>query len=156
MIMRKYTLLGNARFYKPGEPMQPVSLPHTWNALDGQDGGNDYFRGVCRYEIDLPTPSPNKRQYIEFRAANHVASVWCNGVRLGVHKGGFSTFRFDLTKTMQPEKNILTVEVSNEVCDVYPQMADFTFFGGLYRNVYFVEVNESHFDLLKDGTEGVL
>ena len=153
--MRKYTLLTNARFCKPDEAMQVVSLPHTWNAFDGQDGGNDFFRGVCRYEIDLPAPSPDKRQYIEFRAANHIATVWCNGVMLGTHKGGFSTFRFDLTQVMQPENNILMVEVSNEPCNVYPQMADFTFFGGLYRNVYFVETNESHFDLLKDGTEGV-
>ena len=87
--MRKYTLLSHARFAKHGEEMRSVMLPHTWNALDGQDGGGDYYRGLCTYELDLPDPSPGKRQYIEFRGANHVASVWCNGHELGTHRGGF-------------------------------------------------------------------
>ena len=25
---------------------EAVSLPHTWNAADGMEGGNDYFRGT--------------------------------------------------------------------------------------------------------------
>ena len=153
--MREYTLLTEAKFSKPQTPAQQVALPHTWNALDGQDGGGDYFRGKCKYEICLPSPTKGKRQFIEFQAANHVASVCCNGVALGIHKGGFSTFRFELTNAMKFENNVLTVEVSNAVCDVYPQQADFTFFGGLYRKVYFLELNDAHFDLMKDGTQGV-
>ena len=153
--MRSHTLLPHARFSKAGEALQNITLPHTWNVLDGQDGGGDYHRGVCTYEIDLPAHTPGKRQYVEFRGANHVATVWCNGRELGTHKGGFSTFRFELTTALKPENNLLTVKVSNEVCDVYPQEADFTFFGGIYRDVYYVEVEDAHFDLLKDGTEAV-
>ena len=74
---------------------------------------------------------------------------------MGTHKGGFSTFRYDLTPAMLPEGNVLTVVVTNAKCDVYPQNADFTFYGGLYRDVNFVEVNDAHFDLLLDGTEAV-
>ena len=135
--------------------MTIIRLPHTWNALDGQDGGGDYYRGTCTYEIDLPDPSAGKRQYIEFRGANHVAEVWCNGHKMGTHKGGFSTFRFELTEAMKTADNLLTVTVSNGVCSVYPQEADFTFFGGIYRDVFFIEVENAHFDLLKDGTNGV-
>lgn len=153
--MRNYTRLIHARFAKDGEEAQLITLPHTWNALDGQDGGGDYYRGSCTYEIDIPEPSPGKRQYVEFRGANHVATVWCNGKKMGVHEGGFSTFRFELTDAMKPEANQLSVTVSNAVCDVYPQDADFTFFGGLYRDVYFVEVEDAHFDLLKDGSNAV-
>ena len=63
--MRTTTLLTTARFAKHGEPFAPVALPHTWNAQDGQDGGNDYWRGVGTYEIALPDPTDGKRQYIE-------------------------------------------------------------------------------------------
>ena len=153
--MRSCTLMTQARFAKWGQKMAPIVLPHTWNNLDGQDGGNDYWRGIGTYEIDLPKPTSGKRQYIEFQGANHVATVYCNGRELGTHKGGFSTFRYDLTPAMKAEGNVLTVVVSNAPSDIYPQAADFTFYGGLYRDVNFIEVEEAHFDLLKDGTSGV-
>lgn len=153
--MRNVTLLTAARFAKQGQPMESVALPHTWNALDGQDGGNDYWRGIGTYEIDLPNPTKGRKQYIEFQGANHVATVYCNGRELGTHRGGFSTFRFDLTPAMQEDGNKLTVVVTNGKSDVYPQSADFTFYGGLYRDVNYIEVADAHFDLLMDGTSGV-
>ncbi len=153
--MRIKTLLTSALFAKEGEAFASVALPHTWNALDGQDGGNDYWRGIGTYKIDLPNPTEGKKQYIEFQGANHVATVYCNGKELGTHKGGFSTFRYELTSAMEKEGNVLTVVVTNAKSDVYPQNADFTFYGGLYRDVNFIEVNDAHFDLLLDGTEAV-
>ena len=153
--MRNVTLLTAARFGKFGHPLEPVALPHTWNNLDGQDGGNDYWRGIGTYEIDLPNPTKGTRQYIEFQGANHVATVYCNGRELGTHRGGFSTFRFELTPAMLESGNKLTVVVTNGKSDVYPQSADFTFYGGLYRDVNYIEVAQGHFDLLLDGTSGV-
>ena len=153
--MRVKTLLTSAKFAKQYEPLTEVQLPHTWNAFDGQDGGNDYWRGIGTYEIALPDPTPGKKQYIELQGANHVATVYCNGRELGTHKGGFSTFRYDLTPAMKKTGNSLSVVVSNAVSDIYPQTADFTFYGGLYRDVNFIEVAPAHFDLLKHGTEAV-
>ncbi len=153
--MRTITLLTKASFAKQGENPAVVALPHTWNALDGQDGGNDYWRGIGTYTVELPNPTEGKKQYIEFQGANHVATVYCNGRELGTHKGGFSTFRYDLTSAMEPKGNVLTVVVTNAKSDIYPQNADFTFYGGLYRDVNFIEVSETHFDLLLDGTRGV-
>ena len=153
--MRNVTLLTEALFAKHGQSFETVALPHTWNALDGQDGGADYWRGIGTYEISLPDPTQGKKQYIEIQGANHVATVYCNGRELGTHKGGFSTFRFDLTPAMKETGNILTVTVSNAPADIYPQNADFTFYGGLYRDVNFIEVEPAHFDLLKVGTSGV-
>jgi len=153
--MRMKTLLTSALFAKQGETAATVALPHTWNALDGQDGGNDYWRGIGIYTIELPNPTKGKKQYIELQGANHVATVYCNGRELGTHKGGFSTFRYDLTPAMLPEGNVLTVVVTNAKSDIYPQNADFTFYGGLYRDVNFIEVEDAHFDLLMDGTNGV-
>ena len=146
--MRIKTLLTKALFAKQGEAFEAVALPHTWNAFDGQDGGADYWRGIGTYQIDLPNPTAGKKQYIELQGANHVATVYCNGREMGTHKGGFSTFRYDLTPAMRPEGNVLTVVVSNAVSDIYPQNADFTFYGGLYRDVNFIEVSDAHFDLL--------
>ncbi len=153
--MRNIELLTQARFGKQGQPLEPVSLPHTWNAFDGQDGGNDYWRGVSIYEIDLPNPTGGTRQFIEFQGANHVATVYCNGRELGTHKGGFSTFRYELTGAMKKQGNILSVVVTNADSEVYPQKADFTFYGGLYRDVKYIEVPKAHFELLKHGTSGV-
>ena len=153
--MRNVTLLTEALFAKHGQSFETVALPHTWNALDGQDGGADYWRGIGTYEIALPDPTKGKKQYIEIQGANHVATVYCNGRELGTHKGGFSTFRFDLTPAMKETGNVLTVTVSNAPADIYPQNADFTFYGGLYRDVNFIEVEPAHFDLLKVGTSGV-
>ncbi len=153
--MRTLTLLEKALFRKADAEFTEVPLPHTWNALDGQDGGSDYWRGTGCYKIDLPAPTPGKRQYIQFEGANHIAEISCNGTVLGTHKGGFSTFRYELTNVLKDSGNVLEVAVSNPVCDVYPQMADFTFYGGLYRDVTFIEVEDAHFDLLKDGTQGV-
>ncbi|MBR3950028.1 MAG: hypothetical protein IKJ84_05070 [Oscillospiraceae bacterium] len=153
--MRTKSLITQALFAKEGCAYKAIRLPHTWNNLDGQDGGADYWRGIGTYQLQLPDPTDGKRQYIEIQGANHVATVYCNGRELGTHKGGFSTFRFELTKAMKKTGNTLTVSVSNAVSDIYPQQADFTFFGGLYRDVHFIEVENAHFDLLKDGSDAV-
>lgn len=153
--MRTVTLMTGAQFALLGKAYAPVGLPHTWNAFDGQDGGNDYHRGIGTYIIDLPDPTPGKKQFIELQGANHVATVYCNGRELGTHKGGFSTFRYELTPAMNDSANKLVVTVTNAPSDIYPQSADFTFYGGLYRDVNYIEVEDAHFDLLKDGTSGV-
>ena len=93
--MRTITTLKEALFAKDGDAPVRVALPHTWNNLDGQDGADDggYWRGIGSYHISLPAPTAGCRQYIEFQGANHVATVYCNGREMGVHRGGFSTFR---------------------------------------------------------------
>ena len=143
--MRKVTLLQKAVFRNEKEEAHLVTIPHTWNALDGQDGGNDYHRGIGTYEFALPEPTAGMRQFVEFRGANHIAEAFVNGKLVGRHEGGFSTFRFDVTDFLKPRGNTLSVTVDNTVSHVYPQRADFTFFGGLYRDVSFMEVPQAHF-----------
>ena len=134
-----------------------VNLPHSWNALDGQDGGNDYFRGTCLYKktlkkADLPETD---RYYLEIRGANSSADVYVGGEKLAHHDGGYSTWRVDITEKLTDEAEIaiLVDNTANET--VYPQMADFTFYGGIYRDVYLVCVNKSHFDLDYYGGSGL-
>ena len=133
-----------------------VSLPHTWNAVDGQDGGNDYHRGLCWYVRELTAKeTEGERLFLEINGANHTAEVYLNGMKLTRHEGGYSTFRVDLTGHLG-DKNILAISVDNsDSSAVYPQKADFTFYGGLYREVRLIAVPAEHFELLKDGTPGI-
>ena len=134
-----------------------VDLPHTWNALDGQDGGGDYFRGTCCYlhpvtKAELPAAD---RYYLEINGANSSADVTVNGKHLAHHDGGYSTWRVDVTDVLE-ENNMLGITVDNAPNqEVYPQVADFTFYGGLYRDVNIVCVNASHFDLAYFGGKGL-
>ena len=134
-----------------------VDLPHSWNAIDGQDGGNDYFRGTCQYaksftKAELPE---GERYYLEIQGANSSADVTLNGVKLAHHDGGYSTWRVDLTENLL-EENLLVISVDNAPNEmVYPQMADFTFYGGLYRDVNIIAVPETHFDLDYYGAPGI-
>ena len=136
---------------------EQVNLPHTWNAIDGQDGGNDYYRGTCYYaknlsKVDLPEAD---RYYLEFRGANASADLYVNGKHLAHHDGGYSTWRADITDALEVE-NLIVVTVENGINDrVYPQVADFTFYGGLYRDVNLICVNDSHFDLDYYGGPGI-
>ena len=139
------------------EGAELVNLPHSWNALDGQDGGNDYYRGSCVYtkafaKADLPE---NELYYLEICGANSSADVYLNGKKLAHHDGGYSTWRVNLTNDLA-EQNVLAIVVDNAANEtVYPQMADFTFYGGLYRNVNLIAVSASHFDLDYYGAPGI-
>ena len=134
-----------------------VNVPHCWNAIDGQDGGNDYYRGTCCYvkDIDMEEIPTADKYYLEINGANSSATVFMNGEKLASHDGGYSTWRVDITDELKKgtRLGILVDNSANET--VYPQMADFTFYGGLYRNVNIIAVNESHFDLDYYGGPGI-
>ena len=136
-----------------------VDLPHTWNAVDGQDGGNDYYRGTCHYSTTFAAPdldSKTQRVYLEFQGVNSSAEVVLNGQKVMSHDGGYSTFRADVTEFLTKE-NKLEVAVDNSVNDrVYPQKADFTFYGGIYRDVLLRIVSNEHFEMDYYGGDGVM
>ena len=158
--MRQTTVLDkNWIFYKnpdSGEG-ENVTLPHTWNAVDGQDGGNDYYRGTCKYActFEKPEMEQNGKAYLEFDGAAMTADVLVNGTELFHHEGGYSRFRVDVTEHLK-EQNQLEVLVDNsDNTKVYPQKADFTFYGGLYRMVKLVTVPENHFCMEYAGSNGI-
>lgn len=145
------------QFAKPGEAWAEVNLPHTWNGKDGQDGGDDYFRGRCQYRktlrrADLPACGV---VYLELEGANASAEVTVNGQLAGRHDGGYAAWRVNLTSLLREENEIL-VAVDNAPNDhVYPQKADFTFYGGLYRTVSLLCAGTKRFDLDYFGTPGL-
>lgn len=198
--MRSYECLNQGwRFFKnENDTGVKVDLPHTWNKQDGQDGGNDYYRGICIYQKSFRKPVivPGGKVYLEFRGVNSSAEVKVNGISVGRHDGGYSTFRINITDALLgdvlleenlqmenlpennlpennlPENNLLEnnllknnllkgnqleVLVDNSPNNrVYPQRADFTFYGGIYRDVYMITVPESHFDLDYHGGPGIM
>jgi beta-galactosidase len=137
---------------------EPVSIPHTWNNLDGANGFA-YYRGACWYikELFVNRSTQGDRVYVEFNGSNSVTDVYFNGEHLGQHRGGYSTFRFELSSLARfGENNILAVKVDNTVFDdVYPQMADFTFYGGIYRDVNILITDSVHFDMMDCGSKGI-
>ena len=141
----------------PVADWESVNLPHTWNAKDGQDGGNDYYRGTCYYtkKLALSDCGGAEEVYLEFEGANSSADVYVNGKLAASHDGGYSTFRTNITEYLAEENEIM-VAVDNAPNDrVYPQMADFTFYGGLYRDVNVICVPKAHFDLDYYGGPGI-
>ena len=134
-----------------------VNLPHTWNNLDGQDGGGDFYRGTCWYYKKLGKLTKNNDEviYLEFEGSHSITDVYLNDKHIAHHEGGFSTFRVRIDEHLN-EENILKVSVDNSENDyVYPQWADFTFYGGIYRNVNLITTNKTHFDLDYYGAPGV-
>ena len=157
--MRSTTkLMKNWQFTGPDGKTTAVDLPHTWNNIDGQDGGNDYWRGICIYKTRFAAPAFDKNTqqvWLQFEGVNASAKVTLNGVEVTRHDGGYSTFRADVTALLA-DSNALIVEADNSKNDrVYPQKADFTFYGGIYRDVSLLVVNRNHIALGYLGGPGV-
>src|SRR5262245_7333458 len=158
-VRRDTSLVDGWRFIKANVPgaeqenfddqsWSVVSIPHTWNAQDGQDGGDDYYRGpgFYRRHFSIEASEAGRQLFIHFNGANTVTDVWVNGVPLGQHRGGFGMFRFEMTSAARVgADNVLAVRVSNAAFpDVAPLTADFTFFGGIYRGVHVLSVDPVH------------
>ena len=135
-----------------------VTTPHTWNAKDGQDGGNDYYRGIGWYRrhFTVPVRFIGKRLWLQFDGANMVTDVWVNGIHLGQHQGGFGRFRFDATRALRVGRdNVIAVRVNNAPnANIAPLTADFTFFGGIYRNVSLQVTDDLSIQMLDDAGPG--
>lgn len=153
--MRQTILFNNDwLFQMPGEEPLKINLPHTWNGIDGQDGGDNYKRCKCTYTktFKKPTFQDGERVKLEFKGVNSEGEVLLNGKLLTVHAGGYSTFIVDITDYLLDE-NTLVVNVDNSKTEeVYPQTADFTFYGGIYRDVNLLILPKNRFEFLKDSS----
>ena len=136
---------------------EALNLPHTWNGKDGQDGGNDYKRQKCWYFKEIAREDlAGEESYLEFDAVNSSAEIFWNGASLMVHHGGYSRFRVKIPADKIEENNLLAVSADNSPNEaVYPQVADFTFYGGIYRGVKIINVPAAHFDLDYYGAPGI-
>ena len=136
---------------------EALNLPFTWNGKDGQDGGNDYYRGTCYFakEIKADDMPEGEVKYLQFDGVNSSCVVYWNNKEITKHDGGYSTFRAEIKDVK--DTNLLVVAVDNSANDkVYPQNADFTFYGGIYRDVSIIAVPENHFDLDYYGSPAIM
>lgn len=153
--MRKIININDSWEFIKEDFVEEVSIPHCWNGVDGQGGSEKYYRGRCVYRKILP--GYDGRVFLEINGASIVCEVFVNGAFVGRHENGYSMFRFDITDYLRDKKNLIEIAVDNSANElIYPEMADFTFYGGLYRDVNIIcEVNNSHFALLDKSRCGV-
>lgn len=133
-----------------------VTLPHTFNGSDGDDGGG-YYRGPAWYRthVTMAAKSRERSYFLEFDGAALATDLWINGRRIGRHEGGFGRFRFDVTDALLDGRNSIAIRVDNSrLPNVAPLGGDFTVFGGLYRRVWLVSTDALHFDMMDDGGPG--
>ena len=137
-----------------------INLPHTWNALDVLDDTPGYYRGTGWYKKEIPINEvqANGRVYIYFEGANQVSWVYVNGQYAGEHIGGYNAFSFDITPFVNKDQssNVIYVKVNNAYSrEIPPHNADFSFYGGIYRDVYLIITQPVHFDVLDMASSGV-
>ncbi len=164
--MRNITVINKGWLFSKEAEKAPVSipadwtaldLPYTWNGKDGQDGGNDYYRGICYFAKSIKADElpAGEKKYLQFDGVNSSCEVFWNGKSICKHDGGYSTFRTRI-KDIEDE-NLLVVAVDNSSNNrVYPQNADFTFYGGIYRDVSVIGVGKNHFDLEYYGSPSIM
>lgn len=150
--------LGTENFDSPG--WEIVNIPHTWNAQDVDDGRRGYYMGVGWYSkvFTIPETLKGKQLFIHFGGANQVAEVYLNGVFLGKHQGGYTAFTFDVTEHVRSTgDNELAVKVDNSVNPMIPPLSgDWTFFGGIYRDVHIVATEKISFDMSVYGAQAAV
>src|SRR5215469_3638041 len=136
-----------------------LNLPHTWNNLDGQDGGNNYYRGIGWYRTHCAVDGSysGRKVFLKFNGAFLVTDVYINGNLLGEHQGGFAAFTFDATPFVNfGADNVIAVKVNNAFnTNIPPLSADFTFFGGIYRDVHLLITDPVQISPLDYGSPGV-
>lgn len=131
-----------------------VNIPHTYN-LDAYTTRN-YYRGKAEYRkmLTIKDLDSSRSYFLRFDAVSKQAEVWVNGKQLANHSGGYSSFVVDITDVVK-ERNEIVVKVDNATQDVTPLWADFTFMGGIYRDVWVVSTPKQHIALNDHGSKGV-
>ncbi|WP_248722399.1 glycoside hydrolase family 2 TIM barrel-domain containing protein [Seonamhaeicola sp. ML3] len=136
-----------------------VTIPHSWNTADILDDENGYYRGEAWYKktITVPQIYENQQVFLLFEAANQVASLFVNGEAVGEdHIGGYTTFARDITSALKIGKNEIVVRVDNAHDDeIVPQSADFSFYGGIYRDVQLIITKPVHFEVANLGANAI-
>ena len=155
--MNKININDNWLFIKDKNVSETVDLPHCFNGVDGQSG-NGMFKGECCYQKSLNINEEELKKFIflEIGAASLVSKVYVNGELAGESSCGFSMYRVFLTPFLKAGENTISITADNSRNDaVYPLMADFSFYGGVYRDVNLIIAENLHFDLMDNSRDGI-
>ncbi|WP_299120769.1 glycoside hydrolase family 2 TIM barrel-domain containing protein [uncultured Winogradskyella sp.] len=152
------TINSGWQFSEDKTSWQTVNIPHTWNNLDAFDDEVGYRRGLGYYkkQIFIAAQESDKIQYLKFNAVNQEATVFVNGKKVGFHSGGYTAFNFNISGYLNYNTyNLIEVTVDNSHNeDIPPLDADFTFYGGIYRNVELISLPKQHFSLVDFASDG--
>ncbi len=149
------TINDNWEFKMPTDKLwTSVNIPHTYN-LDAYQG-KSYYQGKAEYRriLTLPEVRQGYRYFLKIDAASKATSVKVNGASVGDHAGGYTAFTFDITDCIKSE-NTIEITVDNSRQDICPISADFTFWGGIYRDVWLISAPDIHFNMLNMGSDGI-
>jgi beta-galactosidase len=139
---------------------EKVNLPHSWNTSDVEDELRGYYMGAGWYRKNL-TIAPElkgKKLFLYFEGAGHTADVFVNGKFVGRHLGGYTAFCFDITAQVNFDQKtqLIAARIDNaNNADLAPLSADFTFYGGIYRDVWLIATEAVHFDMLNYASSGI-
>jgi len=143
---------------KEASVWKTVNIPHTWNQKDAFDDKAGYFRGIGHYKKQVFFAESDAQQvhYLRFKGVNQNAKITVNGSLIGTHQGGYTAFSFNITSFLKfGEYNSIEVSVDNAYNeDIPPLDADFTFFGGIYRDVELISKPKQHLTLSDFSSEG--
>jgi len=115
-------------FSKDGENWETVTVPHSYNALDGPT--QKYYRGKAHYRREIKVPG-GKNAYVLFEGAAQAAEVYLDGEMLKAHKGGYTPFVVPVAHS-----GLLEVVCDNtEDVEMIPVSSDFNKNGGLHNPV---------------------
>lgn len=134
-----------------------INLPHCYNSKDGQDG-SEMFKGKCFYQkiLNITNEQIRNKIFLEVGAASLVSEVYVNGKLAYSNNCPYSMYRVDLSSYITIGENLISIMVDNSEQEyVYPLMADFTFYGGIYRDVSLIISEGIHFDLLDGSRDGI-
>ena len=127
---------------------ETVNIPHTWNDKDADDETPGFYRGPVWYrkQLFIDKSQEGRQAVIYFEGANQEVRFYLNGQFVGEHKGGYTRFCFDITSHLRyGQENLFAIYVNNVYNpNIPPLSADFTFFGGIYRDVYLQFMNPVH------------
>lgn len=158
---RKQVSFNNDWSFTKGNPTKnsdwsSVQIPHTWNAEDPFDDDRGYYRGVGWYKKEFEYQHNDREVILHFEAVNQVAQVYVNDQLAGSHIGGYTAFSVNITTHLQNDKNEIRIKVDNSHNpDIIPLKGDFNFYGGIYRDIWWIEVPATHFHFSEFGDKGV-
>lgn len=121
-----------------------MKIPGDWNS---QVDKLEFYEGTVwfRRKFNLD-PVQNKKYILYFGAVNYEAHVYLNGKKLGVHKGGFTPFQFDVTGKLIAGENFVVVKADNtRKQDEIPTVnTDWWNYGGITRDVLLAELPQTY------------
>ena len=121
---------------------EAVRLPHTVKELPLHYANSDDYQTVCGYRkrLTLPEGSEDKRLFLQFDGAAHIATVYVNGKELATHRCGYTYFRVEITDAVNRDGNDLVAvkldTTENPAVPPFGFVIDYLTYGGLYRDVW--------------------